>query len=102
MSTATATKIRPLNEKVLVQRHEPETQTASGIYLPESAAEKPQKAKVIAIGDGKRLDNGQRAQFQVKPGDTVILSKWGGTEVKVDDEEYLILNEEDILAVESD
>jgi chaperonin GroES len=99
MATATQTKVRPLNEKVLIKRAEAQTQTKSGLYLPESAAEKPQEAEVIAVGDGKLLESGERAQFQVKPGDRVLISKWGGTEIKIDEVDYLILNEEDILAV---
>ncbi len=94
-----AMKVRPLGDKVLVKRVEAQTQTKSGIFLPESAKEKPQEAQVIAIGDGKALDNGKRAEFQVKKGDKVIIGKWGGTEIKVDGTEYLILAEDDILAV---
>ncbi len=92
-------KLRPLGDKVLVKRVKVETQTKSGIYLPESAKEKPQEAKIVAIGDGKVLDNGDRAEFQVKVGDKILLGKWGGTEVKLSDEEMLILEESDILAV---
>ena len=92
-------KLRPLGDKVLVTRVEVETQTKSGIYLPESAKEKPQEARIVAIGDGKVLDNGDRADFQVKVGDKILLGKWGGTEVKLGDEEMLILEESDILAV---
>lgn len=92
-------KIRPLGDKILVQRLEPETKTKSGIYLPETAKEKPQQAKVIAVGDGRALDNGTRAPFQVKKGDTIIIGKWGGTEIKVKDEEYLVMSEDDVLAV---
>lgn len=92
-------KLRPLGDKVLVKRVEVETQTKSGIYLPESAKEKPQEARIVAIGDGKVLDNGDRADFQVKVGDKILLGKWGGTEVKLGDEEMLILEESDILAV---
>ena len=92
-------KIRPLGEKVLVKRDDAETQTKSGIYLPETAKEKPQKATVVAVGDGKVLDNGQRAPFQVKKGDKVLIGKWGGTELKVDDQELLVMNEDEILAV---
>jgi chaperonin GroES len=92
-------KLRPLGDKVLVKRIEAEAKTKSGIFLPESAQEKPQQATVVAVGDGKRLENGERAEFQVKKGDTVLLSKWGGTEVKVRDEEMLILSEDDILGV---
>lgn len=92
-------KIRPLGDKILVKRVEPETKTKSGIFLPESAKEKPQQAKVVAVGDGKLLDDGKRAPFQVKKGDTIIIGKWGGTEVKVKDEEYLVMSEDDVLAV---
>jgi chaperonin GroES len=91
--------VRPLGDKIIVKRVEAQEKTASGIYLPESAKEKPQEAKVIALGDGKVLDSGERATFQVKKGDTVLLSKWGGTELKIDGQEYLILTEDDILAV---
>jgi chaperonin GroES len=101
MATATATrmKIKPLGDKVLVKRTEPETKTASGIYLPESAKEKPQEAQVIAVGQGRLLENGERLPFQVKKGDKVLLNKWGGSDVKIDDEEYLIVTEDDILGV---
>lgn len=92
-------KVRPLADKILVKRVEPETRTASGIFLPETAAEKPQQAKVVRIGDGRPLDNGTRAPFQVKEGDTVILGKWGGTEIKLEGTEYLVLGEDDVLAV---
>ena len=91
--------IRPLGDKIVVKRKDPETQTASGIYLPESAKEKPQEATVIAVGDGRALKDGTRAEFTVKKGDTVLLSKWGGTEVKVGDDELLILPEEDLLGI---
>lgn len=91
--------IRPLGEKILVKRLEAEEKTASGIFLPEGAKEKPQEAKVVAVGDGRLLDNGSRADFQVKKGDTVLLGKWGGTEIKIDNEEMLILGEDDILAI---
>jgi chaperonin GroES len=91
--------IRPLGDKILVKRVEAEERTASGIYLPEGAKEKPQEAKVVAVGDGRQLDSGKRADFQVKKGDTILISKWGGTEIKIDDKEMLILSEDDVLAV---
>lgn len=91
--------LRPLGEKVLVKRAEAEGQTESGIFLPESAKEKPQEATVVAIGDGKALDNGDRSEFQVKKGDRILIGKWGGTEVKIDEEEMLIMDENDILAI---
>ncbi len=92
-------KLRPLGDKVLVKRSEPETKTKSGIYLPETAKEKPQQATVIAVGDGKLLDNGKRSPFQVKKGDKVLIGKWGGTELKIEGEEMLVMGEEEILAV---
>lgn len=93
-------KVTPLNDKIVVKRAEAETQTASGIYLPDSAAEKPQQAKVIAVGQGSLNEKtGKRVVSQVKKGDTVLLSKWGGTEINIDDKELLIVNEDDILAI---
>jgi len=92
-------KVRPLGDKILVKRKEAQEKTATGIYLPESAKEKPQEATVVAVGDGRVLDNGDRAEFQVTKGDTVLLSKWGGTELKIGDDEMLVLSEDDILAV---
>lgn len=92
-------KIKPLGDKILVKRLEAETKTNSGIYLPESAKEKPQQAKVIAVGEGKVLDNGERAKPTVKKGDTIILSKWGGTELKLDGEEFLVMSEDEVLAI---
>ena len=92
-------KVRPLGEKVLVKRLESEEKTAGGIVLPDAAKEKPQRATVLAVGDGKLLDSGQRSPLAVKKNDRVLLSKWGGTEIKIDGDEYLILDESDILAV---
>ena len=92
-------KLRPLGEKVLVKRAEAEAITSSGIFLPESAKEKPQEATVVAVGDGKVLDSGERSDFQVKVGDRILIGKWGGTEVKLEDEEMLIMSEDEILAV---
>lgn len=99
---ATKTKkstIRPLGDRVLLQRVEAEDKTAGGILLPESAKEKPKEGKIVAIGDGRMLDNGERSSFSVKNGDRVLFSSYAGTEVKVDGEEYLIMREEDILGV---
>lgn len=92
-------KIRPLADKVLIKRLEAETTTKGGIVLPDSAKEKPRRGKVISLGDGKLLDNGQRSEFQVKKGDLVLFSPYGGTEIKVDGEELLIMDESDIMAV---
>jgi len=92
-------KIRPLGEKVLIKRLEAEAMTAGGIVLPDSAKEKPRRGTVLAIGDGKVLDDGTRADFQVKAGDVVLFSSYGGTEIKVDGEEYMLMDESDILAI---
>ncbi|HWG46260.1 MAG TPA: co-chaperone GroES [Gemmataceae bacterium] len=89
----------PLNDKIVVKRLEAEAKTAGGIVLPDSAKEKPKQGKVLSLGDGKRLDNGQRAAFQVKEGDRVLFSSYAGNEVTVDGEELLIMTEDDILAV---
>lgn len=91
--------VRPLGEKVLLKRVEAEGKTAGGIVLPDSAKEKPKEGKVIAIGDGRILKSGERVKFQVKKGDRVLFSSYGGTEVKIDGEEYLLMSEDDILAV---
>ena len=92
-------KLRPLGGNILVKRVEAETKTTSGIVLPDSAKEKPKRGKIIAVGDGKRLDNGERAAFQVKKGDEVIFASYAGTEIKLDGEEILILTEDDVLAI---
>ena len=91
--------IRPLGEKVLIKRVEAEGKTAGGIVLPDTAKEKPKEGKVIAIGDGRILKSGERAKFQVKKGDRVLFSSYGGTEVRIDGEDYLLMSEDDILAV---
>lgn len=90
---------KPIGEKILVKRLEAEEKTAGGIVLPDAAKEKPKEGKVIALGDGKLLDNGQRANFQVKKGDRVVFTSYAGTEVDIDGEEYLLMSEDDILAV---
>ena len=91
--------IRPLGERVVIEVEEGDMKTASGIVLPDTAKEKPQKGKVIAVGTGKLLDNGERAPMEVHEGDSIIFSKYSGSEVKVDDKDYLIIRESDILAV---
>lgn len=91
--------VKPLGEKILIKRLEAEGKTAGGILLPETAKEKPKEGTIIALGDGKLLNNGERAKFQVKNGDRVLFSSYSGTEVKVDGEEYLLMSEDDILAV---
>jgi len=92
-------KVRPLGDKILVKRVEAAGKTKSGIFLPETAKEKPQEATVVAVGDGKLLENGKRAEFQVKKGDKVLIGKWGGTELKIEGEEMLVLAEDEVLAV---
>ncbi|MEM7625810.1 MAG: co-chaperone GroES [Planctomycetota bacterium] len=92
-------KIKPLGDKIIVQRLEAEEKTASGIFLPEGAKEKPQQAKVVRVGTGKTTDDGKTVPFQVKEGDTIILGKWGGTEIKVDGEDYIVMGEDEVLAV---
>ena len=92
-------KLRPLGDKILIKRLEAETKTKSGIVLPDSAKEKPKRGKIIAVGDGNRLDNGERAPFSVKKGDEVIFTSYAGTEVKIEGEELMIMSEEDVLAV---
>ena len=94
-------KLRPLHDKVLVKRTEEEETTAGGIVLPGSAAEKPSQGEVIAVGPGKIQDSGEQIAPDVKVGDTVIFGQYGGNEVKIDGEEYLILSESDIFGVVS-
>lgn len=89
-----ALKIQPLSDRVLVQPQEAETKTASGIFIPDSAKEKPQQGKVVAVGKGKK-DHA----MTVKPGDTVLYGKYAGTELKLEGNDYLIMREEDILAI---
>ena len=91
--------IQPLEDKILVEANEAETTTASGIVIPDTAKEKPQEGKVLAVGPGRYDDNGKRIPIDVVEGDVVIYSKYGGTEVKYNGEEYLILSARDVLAV---
>jgi len=92
-------KIRPLNDRILVKRLEEEEKTAGGIIIPDSAKEKPAEGEIIAVGPGKLNDKGERAAMDVKPGDRVLFSKYGGTDVKIEGEDYLIMREDDILGV---
>ena len=92
-------KIQPLGQRVLVKRIEIEEKTAGGIYLPDNAKAKPQEATVVSIGTGGKDDKGNAIEFTVKVGDTVLISKYGGTEVKVDGDEHLIISESDILGI---
>jgi len=91
--------LKPLSDRVVVKVLEAEEKTASGIVLPDKAKEKPQEGKVMAVGTGKLLDSGAKSEMDVKAGDKVIFSRYAGTEVKVEGEEYLILRQDDILAL---
>ena len=101
MATKTKSKvnIRPLGDRVLVQRTAAEEKTAGGILLPESAKEKPKEGKIVALGSGKLLDDGSRSEFAVKVGDRVLFTAYGGTDVKFNDTDYLIMHESVILGV---
>ena len=94
-----ATTIRPLNDRIIVRRTEDQEQMRGGLYIPDTAKEKPQEGQVIAVGNGKLLENGQRVSMDVKAGDKVLFGKYAGTEIKLDGEEYLILREDDVLGV---
>jgi len=91
--------IQPLHDRIVVKAAEKEQVTASGILLPDSAQEKPQRGEVLAVGPGKRLDSGALAPVGINPGDFVLYGKYGGTEVKVDGEDYIILRADDVLAI---
>jgi len=92
-------KVRPLHDKVLIQRLDSEETPKGGIIIPDSAKEKPQEGKVIAVGNGRFLEDGSTKPLEVKKGDKILFSKYGGTEIRIDGEDYLILSEEEILAV---
>ena len=91
--------IKPLEDKIVVQASEAETTTASGIVIPDTAKEKPQEGKVIAAGNGKVGDDGKKIPLDVKAGDKILFGKYSGSEVKIEDKEYLIMREEDVLAI---
>ena len=92
-------KIRPLADKVLVERVEAESKTAGGIVLPDTAKEKPQRGKIVAVGEGKVLEDGTRRAVQVKKGDLVLFTSYAGMDIKIEGKEYLIMDESDIMAV---
>ena len=92
-------KIRPLADRILVKRAEPNETVRGGIIIPDTAKEKPQEGKVVAVGPGKVDENGKRVKLEVKKGDLILIGKYAGTEVKIDDEEHLIMREDDVLAV---
>ena len=93
------TKIRPLGDKILIQRLEAEAKTAGGIVLPDSAKEKPKRGKIVAVGEGRLTEGGKRAKMQVKKGDEVLFSSYAGTEITVGTKEMMIMSEDDILAI---
>jgi len=92
-------KLRPLHDRILVKRVEEETTTKGGIIIPDSAKEKPAEGKVISVGNGKLGEDGKRLPLDIKKGDRILFSKYGGTDVKIDGEEYLIMREDDVLGV---
>ena len=92
-------KVRPLHDRILVLRLDAETKTSGGIIIPDTAKEKPQEAKVVAVGAGKIGDDGKRQPMSVKAGDRVLFGKYSGSEVKIDGDEHLIIREEDVLAI---
>ncbi|MFE1169329.1 MULTISPECIES: co-chaperone GroES [unclassified Nocardiopsis] len=99
MSTATKTVLKPLEDRVVVRTLEAEQTTASGLVIPDTAKEKPQEGEILAVGPGRLDDNGKRVALDVNVGDVVLYSKYGGTEVKYDGQEYLVLSARDLLAV---
>ncbi|HZP11537.1 MAG TPA: co-chaperone GroES [Nevskiaceae bacterium] len=92
-------KLRPLHDRVIVERLEEEKKSAGGIIIPDQAAEKPMKGKVVAVGPGKRTDDGKLQPMDVKSGDTILFGKYSGTEVKIDGTEYVVMREDDIMGV---
>jgi len=92
-------KVRPLHDRIIVKRMEGEQKTKGGIIIPDTAQEKPVEGKIIAIGNGKTLENGKILPLEVKKGDKVLFGKYAGTEIKIDGEEHLIMREEDIIAI---
>jgi chaperonin GroES len=92
-------KLRPMQDRIIVKRLEEETMTAGGIFIPETAKEKPQKGEIVAVGNGKKTEDGKVIPLDVKAGDKVLFGKYAGTEVKIEGEEYLIMREDDILGV---
>ncbi len=92
-------KIRPLGDKVILQRQQAEGVTAGGIVLPDSAKEKPKQGKIISVGNGKQLDDGSHSKMQLKKGDVVLFSSYAGSEIKINGEEFLIMDESDVMAI---
>jgi len=98
-AVATQLKLRPLYDRIVVRRKEPKETMRGGIIIPDTAKEKPQEAEVIAVGEGKFDDSGKRMKLDVKKGDTVLIGKYSGTDIKIEDEEYTILREDEVLAI---
>jgi chaperonin GroES len=94
-----AVNIRPLNDRIIVRRIEEQEQMRGGLYIPDTAREKPQEGEVLAVGNGKLLENGQRIPIDLKAGDRILFGKYSGTEIKLDGEDYLMLREDDVLGV---
>ena len=94
--------LRPLQDRIIVKRVEEETKTAGGLFIPETAKEKPQRGEIVAVGNGKKTEDGKVLPLDVKVGDTVLFGKYAGTEIKVDGDDYLMMREDDILAVIED
>jgi chaperonin GroES len=92
-------KVRPLHDRLIVKRLEEEEKTKGGIIIPDTAKEKPVEGKVIAVGDGRTKEDGTKIPMEMKKGDRILFAKYGGTEVKIDDEEHLIMKEDDVLAI---
>ncbi len=101
-ATQTKTKLKPLADRVLIEPIEESSQTAGGIYIPDSAREKPMRGRIVAVGEGKVLENGQRQPLSVKEGNVVLFSKYGGNEIKLDGVEYKIMDESQILGIIED
>jgi chaperonin GroES len=99
MAVATAIKLRPLYDRIVVKRKNEKEQVRGGIIIPDTAKEKPQEAEVVAVGEGKFNDEGKRIKLDVKKCDTVLIGKYSGTDIKLDDEEYTILREDEVLAI---
>jgi chaperonin GroES len=95
-------KIKPLQDRLVIKRLEEEEKTKGGIIIPDSAKEKPQEGRVVAVGDGKTLESGKKAPLTVKPGDKILFGKYSGTEIKIDGEEHLIMREDDVLGIVED
>jgi chaperonin GroES len=99
MAVATDVKIRPLYDRIVVRRKDAKEQVRGGIIIPDTAKEKPQEAEVVAVGEGKYDESGKRMKLEVKKGDTVLIGKYSGTEIKIDDVEYTILREDEVLGI---